>query len=229
MRLFKKKFIGVLAVLQCIGLMAKADDADRLLDFAQHQKNKKKWDEARQSGSTQVKKAREQWQKKSENDVADYKAWKSRQKKAIDETSPEYFSDLKKRIKAQDDLEKLRLEFVKNRKMKDERKKSQVKLSEATEYGLDKQEDLVEFRKRPLYFKDQKVGVNNSGGSSGAPSFGGGSSFDRGQNFSPPPSAPPPPEFFDSDYSNQLPPPIPSEFDEGMPPPVFDDVAPPPF
>lgn len=75
MRLFKKKFIGVMAVLQCIGLMAKADDADRLLDFAQHQKNKK-------SGMRPVKvvqlrlKAREQWQKKSENDVADYKAWK---------------------------------------------------------------------------------------------------------------------------------------------------------
>lgn len=53
-------------------------------------------------------------------------------------------------------MEKLRLEFVKNRKMKDERKKSQVKLSEATEYGLDKQEDLVSLERDPFILKIKK-------------------------------------------------------------------------
>ncbi len=199
-------------------------DEERLMGFAQHNLRNKKYEEDREASSGEIKKKREAWEKDLADSVADYKAWKSRQKEALDESSEEYFNDLNSKKRFDQDLEKERQEYVADRNQRRAQKKATIKLSEEKEYGLDQNPERVEFRKRELYFSDRaKRWEKKSGMNSGLGSGSGGSgSMDFSApppEYNPPTSQPPAPEFFEP----EIPPPPPPEFDESIPPPIFED------
>lgn len=193
-------------------------DEERLEGFAEHNRKKKKISDEREEHSGEIKQAREVWKKKLDDAVADYKAWKARQKEALDETSEEYVDDLRSKRRFDKELDEAQKEYVAERNRKRAQKKITIKLSEEKEYGLDENPERVEFRKRELYFADRRKKDKNKigGGSSGASG-----SVDFGTpppDFNPPLSQPPAPEFFEPDI------PPPPEFDEAIPPPIFEDT-----
>lgn len=199
-------------------------DEERLLGFTQQKMKNKKHDDERMAGAPIIKKKRESWQNALDNSVADYKAWKSRQKKSIDESSPEYQQDLERKKKYYLKLESERLEYIKERNEKRAQKKKAVKLTEERELGLDEKWDPANFRKRALYFTvtKKKTGSGSGSGPSGSSDF----TAPPG-DFNPPNSMPPAPDFFEPEIPPPPPPP-PPEFDDNIPPPIFDE-APPEF
>lgn len=199
-------------------------DEERLKGFAEHNRRKQTFSEERESASGEMKAIRESWQKRLDSSVADYKAWKTRQKQALDESSEEYFEDQGYKKKAKLEFDQLRQEYVAERDKKRAQKKITIKLSEEKEYGLDEKPDRVEYRKRALYFPEllKKNKKTTAGGT--LPSGSG--SVDFGSppaEFNPPVSQPPSPEFFEPEIP-QPPPPPPPDFDDGIPPPIFDEA-----
>ncbi|MEZ0392194.1 MAG: hypothetical protein ACAH59_08270 [Pseudobdellovibrionaceae bacterium] len=190
--------------------------------FAQQKEKNQKYDQERLSGAGEIQKKREEWEKQRQEAVGPYKAWKSKQAEALDESSPEYHQD-KKNKKAYDaHLEELRQKYVQERNLKRAQRKTNVKLTEEEEYGLNEKVVRVDVSKRALYggkpgFMKSPVRGGGAGSGSGA------GSMDFGSPPPPPsePSMPPPPapEF----YEPEIPPPPPPEFEEPIPPPVFDD------
>ena len=196
-------------------------EEDRLKGFAEHKRKQEAFDQQRQVGTDDVKKKREAWEKEREKAVEPYKVWKSKQVTAPDENSPEYKQDLAIKEKREQEHEKARLEYVRQRDAKRARKQSNIRLSEEEEYDLSTDlSNRVDSRKR-------KNAEGRGGGSSGRTSSPGMGSADFGSpppiDYSSPPPPPPPPEFYEPEI--QPPPPPDADFGDPIPPPVFDEPS----
>lgn len=195
-------------------------EEERLKGFVQHRRKNAEHDQIRLSGRDEIKKKREAWEEQRTKAVDEYKAWKKRQATRVDESSPEYFEDLAAKKKYAQGHEESRKQYNREQEAQAARRKTNVKLSEAEELGLEAWTDRADVKKRALY--------------GGKPDFnsvrGRGSGISSGYtDFAPPPAPPPqdfnqpppqPPEFFEPEIP---PPPPPPEFEEPIPPPVFDD------
>jgi len=222
-----QRFLKVLLILAffAFGSGAGAEeysDEERLLGFAQQQRRNAQMDKERESAAGSVKKAREEWDKDLSEAVESYKKWKSRQSAALDESSTEYKQDIEFKKRQDKELEDAQERFVRARNQKRAQKKATVHLTEEHEYGLDEVPDRIDISKRKLYNASAGRGGSSGRGSS-AGSGGGSTDFATPPpDFNPPASAAPPaaPEFFEPEIP---PPPPPAEFDESIPPPIFDD------
>lgn len=197
-------------------------DEERLRGFIAQQNKNLSHDKKREAGAAVVKKRRRDWSEALDQSVADYKAWKLRQKKSLDESSPEYASDLNRRKSAAKKMEELERFYVMERNKKQRLKKQNVHLTEEHELGLDQKEEPADFRKRALYFSDKQKKEKNT---IGAGASGGVDLNSPPPEFNPPMTQPPAPEFYEPEIPPPPPPP-PPEFDEAIPPPIFDDVPP---
>lgn len=212
------------------GVVASAQEfteEERLLGFAQQQRRNAEADREREAGASSVKRTREEWEKDRLDSVGEYKRWKAQQKAALDERSDEYREDQEVKKQRRQDHEKMRAEYVRERDRERARRKQTVLLTEEHEYGLDEKVDRAEIRKRALYHPNLLKSVGKlsgrPGSSSGSTDFGGGgfSPNNPPPDFNPPVSAAPTaPEFFEPEIP---PPPPPVDFDDSVPPPIFDD------
>jgi hypothetical protein len=233
--MFKCGRVLILLALCVTSLRGGAEEyseEERLLGFTRHRQRNEELDRQRESGADAVKKARAKWEEELNSSVDEYKEWKSHQAAALDERSPEYKEDLAEKKELKEDHEEARQEFVRERDRLRAKRKVTVHLTEEHEYGLDEVPDLVDIRKRALYNSNASLLKGGRGGR-GGPSFGGGTPGRGGApggadfgapppEYNPPVSAAPPaaPEFFEPEIP---PPPPPMEFEENVPPPVFDD------
>lgn len=214
-------FLLILSMALCASLKSQAQEyseEQRLQGFAEHNRKKAVADKEREAGAGEVKKKREEWEKSLAASVGEYKAWKAQQAKGVDESSPEYRQDQEFKKRQARELEEARRQYIKERNAKLARRKSNVKLTEEEELGLENSVNRVADRDRAL-----NGGKPGSSRTSGRPSFNNGSAdFGEAPQFnSPPPPPPPTPEFYESEVPP--PPPPPPDFEEPIPPPVFDE------
>jgi hypothetical protein len=215
-------FALILLSLSAKSFAEEFSEEERLKGFAQHQQRNKEFSAKREAAADAVQKKRDEWEKQRQASVPEYKEWKAKQKQSLDETSPEYFEDLKQK-KAQDlKLEEARKAYVKERDAKRAQRKATIKLTEEEEYGLNENPPRVDYRNRKPYGgKPSGRGGSFPSSRSGSIDFGNAPPAHSNEfGTSPPP--PPTPEFFEPEIPPPPPPP-PPEFEEPVPPPVFDD------
>jgi hypothetical protein len=226
-----RAILMVFLALLSVGAPVCADEfteEERLLGFAQQQRKNAEADKLRESGVEAVKKRKAEWDQDLAQSVGQYKRWKAEQKAALDENSEEYREDLAAKKRRKKDLEEDRIDYVRERDRDRARRKRTVLLTEEHEYGLDEKTDRAEQRKRALYNPSLLKNFGKSRpGTSGGMDFGGGgvgAPNNPPPDFNPPVSAAPPaaPEFFEPEIP---PPPPPVDFDESVPPPIFDDPS----
>jgi hypothetical protein len=224
-----RAMLVIFLALMSVGAPVCADEIteeERLLGFAQQQRRNEESDRLRESGIEALKKKRVDWDQNLAESVGQYKRWKAEQKAALDESSDEYREDLAAKKRRLKDLEEIRKEHVRNRDRDRAHKKKAVLLTEEHEYGLDEKIIRTEQRKRALYNPSLLKNFGKARpGSSGGMDFGGGgvgAPNTPPPDFNPPVSAAPPaaPEFFEPEIP---PPPPPVDFDDSVPPPIFDD------
>lgn len=222
--------LALIFVIQPSFAAPEFSEEQRLQGFAEHQRKNTKFSEERERFAEEVAKKRQQWEDEIEKSVDDYKAWKARQAKRVDENSPEYEQDRQMKRNVEQQLEDFRVDYVQRRDLKLRAKNNNVKLTEEQEYGLDEPVLRADIKKRVLYgakspWTKGPVTSGGGGGSSPAPNLGG--------DYTPPPAPPPTdfggppsggPEYYEPDIPPPPPPPPdPGGFDEPIPPPIFDD------
>ncbi len=209
-------------------LVSPFTEEQRLKGFYFHQKLNKQFDEYRLSGAGNVKKSRLRWNFLMAETLPEYKEQKAGEKKTLDETSPAYKKDLKKKNEYDIWLEGARRRYVQARnKARDQQKKS-VSLSDSEEYDLLKVRERVDIAKRSLYVgkvaksKTDTSSSNSSGATTNPPNPG----------FESTPAPPPMPstgDFYEPDIPPPPPPPMPMPmdgnggFEDSIQPPIFDE------
>lgn len=202
------------------------NEEQRLEGFAEHQRRNAKMDQEREVGSPEISKKRKAWDEELAKSVDDYKAWKARQNKALDESSPEYAQDRGTKKKVERQLDDFRQDYVIERDRKMRSQKTNIRLTEEHEYGLDEPVLRADIKKRVLYGAKSpwSSGKSLTSTSAPAPNLGG--------DYVPPPpppadfgapQAPSGPDYYEPDIPPPPPPPDPGSFDEPIPPPIFDD------
>ncbi|MGE5085177.1 MAG: hypothetical protein ACM3MG_02690 [Bacillota bacterium] len=199
----------------------------RLLGFAEHQKNNKQFDKAREQGEKAYLEETEQWELGRNRDLQEYR--KTKKSQAMADDGPEARADEVERKKYQENYDKVRREYVLE-KSKDQALERSAKglPTEAQELGLDQERPRYDYKKR-AYFgakPGKRVPSPSSGGGSGSGSVGGGNN-----NATPFPQPPafddfdngyvPAPNISPEDFGDVPPPPpppapIPGTFDNGF-------------
>ncbi len=211
--------------LQMVQAAESFSEEQRLEGFAEHKRKNAQFEKERLSDVDGVKKSRKVWEEQLQKAVADYKASKNRQSVALDESSPEYKEDLKAKKQRAEELEKFRQEYVRERNLKKAQKNSHIHLTEEEELGLIEKDQRVDIAKRSLYGGGGSSAHSFNSGRGGRNTRGGTTDFaPPPSDFSPPPPPPASPEFYEPEIPPPPPPP-PMEFEEPIPPPVFDDGA----
>ena len=195
----------------------------RLGGFKDQQKLNRDFDRQRMSDVDDIKKKRAAWDKKREADIAEFKKFKAREALEISEKSKPYQENQADFKKYEEDLEKARKAYIKN-KIAEQNRVKKLGVSEAEEYGLNEPFVRSDRNKRA----NLNTGSSGSGGS-GSPSytppayqppgdFGGGMDYEAPP---PPPVNTGAPEFFEPESIPGVPPS--DAFDEPIPPPIFDE------
>lgn len=212
-------------------------ERERLLGWDKHQKEKKTLDKERLSDVKKVEEKREGFRKEQERDLVEYRKEKVRKKAKMDDSGKLYKENLKEKVDAYLEREKIREKYVDERSRQRKLGRSTVNLTENEELGLVEKRGRVDWDKRDVLAEKDK---GSKSVPAPAPSRGfsppspgrGNSDFIPPEFDSPPPPPPgmvPPPEFFEPDMPPggepfDLPPP-PLPLDEGgvPPPPIFED------
>ena len=204
-------------------------EEQRLKGFYFHQKFNQQFEAYRTSGAITVKKNRQLWDQMMSQTLPEYKLQKAKQKKTIDDTSPEYHRDLNKKNEYGAWLNNARKRYIVARELAKSKRKKSVRLSEEEEYDLLKVKERVDFEKRALY--SGKIAKSKSDSGSSRPSGNSGGSPAPGFESTPAPPPPPPPapgDFYEPDIPPPPPPPMPMPMDGGgfedsVQPPIFDE------
>lgn len=205
-----------------------AEDLQRLKGFESHHRTLRDLERERLSNVDEVRKNRKAWEKQKAEALRTYQTEKMQQRAHIDESSPAYRQDLAGRLAILKQHDLNRREHIQERDRRRLQQKSEIKLTEEHELGIDKDPARVDWQKR-RFFADSGKGSVKTGRFSGSPGGSQGEAPPSEFVGSVPP--PPPPDFFDSEPPPPPPPPMmenafPGGFDDSIPPPVFDDAGP---
>lgn len=139
----------------------------------------------------------------------------SKKKRSMDESSPEYYADLREKDKQQAAREKSRQVHVQTRNRIISQYSHESHLSEEQEFGLDQIRPRYDLRKRGSNKWTRGSGATGSSGSRGSSPGGFGSPMDV---------PPPVPDYIPQPVDNfeEIPPPPPIPYDESMSVPGFD-------
>lgn len=210
-----------------------AEDLQRLKGFESHIGTLRDLERERLSNVDEVRKNRRAWEKQKADALKGYQIEKLQQRAHLDESSPAYRQDLAGRIAILKQHDQNRREHIQERDRRRQQQKSEIKLTEEHELGIDKDPIRVAWQNRRFFADSGKGGSGGSAMKSGR--FSGSAGGSQGEA---PPSEfvgsvppPPPPDFFDSEPPPPPPPPMmenafPGGFDDSIPPPVFDDPGP---
>ncbi len=200
-----------------LGSWAMAQDREevRLQGFAQHQKEKSRFNRAREQGERAYLEEVEQWENEKDRHLDAYK--RGRNKVEMNEDGPEARADAAAKKEIEKQYEELRRAYKAEKSKKAELSREARQLpSEKEELGLVEDRPRYDYRKRAAFGAKPKFGKSaSSSGSSGSSSGGSSSSF------------PPPPSFddFGGDGGYVPAPNLPDDFGDIPPPPP----PPPPF
>lgn len=210
------------------------EDLERLRGFGPHVKQIRDYDKDRLSDVDEVHRERREWEKRKLIELEEHKRERAKLKARLGESSPEYREDLREKREDQLRLDKARRDRVQERDARRREERATITLSEERELGIDREPPRVDWKKRKL-FAGPAGGASGSGSSGGAGRFSGSPGGSQG---SAPPSEfmgnippPPPPDFYEAEPPPPPPPPpmmgepgFPGgNFDEPIPPPVFDE------
>ncbi|MEN0058700.1 MAG: hypothetical protein AAGB31_07685 [Bdellovibrio sp.] len=214
-------FLTTALIWSPLGTSAQSLERERLSGFAEHQKDLKQFDRAREKGERAYWEAEEQKELQKIRELEEYK----KNKKPVvqdDENSPEALADAREKRAQDDKREKERLAYIEKKEPILNRQSVNLP-SEEQELGLDELRPRYDYRKRAMFGAQPKYGKSfGSGGSSGSGSgsssgsFGGsgGGSMGGGSSFPAPPT-------FD-DFGGAPDGFVPSPMDD------FGDIPPPP-
>lgn len=217
------RYILCLVILGAgLPLRAQVSEKERLSGFAEHQKNQKQFDKARQQGERGYLEEEEQWENQKNRNLEAYK--KEKKAEIMNEDSPEAKADAAEKRQYEQKQEKERRDYVAEKAHQETLSRETAGLpSEAQELGLEELRPRYDYKKRALYGAQPKYGRSSgssgfAGSSGSSPSFGGGSSS----------SFPPPPTFDDfPEGGGYVPAPnMPEDYGDVPPPPP---PPPPPF
>ncbi|MFN3455681.1 MAG: hypothetical protein ACK41T_12045 [Pseudobdellovibrio sp.] len=195
-------------------------EANRRSDYHRHQQEREREDKEREKGLALFLEEQEKW------DLARSKAaieHKKTIKKSLDENSPEYFADVKEKVKAEEAREAARKNLVKEKQMV-------ISHFNKRKSPITEEDELQIYTHRPRY--DLRKRAHNKWLNSGSKTAGSGSSGSFGGGSAPP--APVPNYGYDTGVNFQggdnydfPPPPPPADFNN-IPQDGFDDFPPPP-
>lgn len=207
MSLLRKISILTLPLVFHSQVFAQSEEVIRRQGFAEHQKDAKQFDKARESGEQAYYEEQQIWELSKNRDLEEFK----RQKKSVDmaDDGPEAKKDALEKQEYEREYEKTRKAYAAQLEKKSNELAKQLGTlqSEETEYGLNEDRPRFDYKKRQMFGGKPvyKKGFGSSSGSSGGAS-GGFSPSSGGDSFPPPPS-------FD-DFSN-----------DGFPSPSGDDFS----
>lgn len=181
-------------------------DVDRRNEFKNHRKNNRVFESEREKGMSIFLEEQEKWDITREKGLPEQRASRAKEKH-MDETSPEYFQDLKKKQTYEKSQELSRKKLIQTRDQIVKLFKSKVQVTEEEEldiYNSRPRYSLRDRAKNKWVGKGSKSGVN-TGGAASSPGFlpptGGGAMYD----YPPPPVS----EYVPTDNFEELPPPPP--------------------
>lgn len=205
MSLLRKISIFTLPLVFHSQVFAQSEEVIRRQGFAEHQKEMKQFDKARESGEQAFYEEQQIWELTKDRDLEDFK----RQKKNISmvDDGPEAKKDALEKQQYDQEYEKTRKAYAARieKNAKELEKELGTLPSEEVEYGLNEDRPRYDYKKRQMF--GGKPAYKKGGGSSSSGSSSGGFSPSSGGD-----SFPPPPSF--DDFSN-----------DGFPSPPGDDFG----
>jgi hypothetical protein len=180
------------------------EDAIRLKGFSEQLQDEAKAEAERLSDKSQVKVEEASWEKQKHQALAEYEVAKRHQARVVGEDGPDYQVYIQERQQDRKQHSLYRYYFVNERDQRRRLERSEIHLTEATEFGLDANEPRVDWKLR-------RFGETAHSSTSSAST-----SFSQPTWEAPPP--PPPPMYEQPYYEEMMPPP--------PPPPLFDDESP---
>lgn len=192
--------------------------------YFQHHLNNKKLDVDREQGMGAYNEEIQKWNDKQFEALLEYRKQKKRDKPAAENTV-EYRAFIKDKMLNDEDYEKFRQKYVKQRRL----------IQAQSVDDLSDEEELQIYSKRPRYENKKRVlyGAKSKFGVGTMPKSGGNDSFNDGYAPAPPSNdfAPPPmDQSFSGDFPPPPPPPMPpmDDFGGDFPPPPPPDFGFPP-